>query len=360
MGSNVTGLKSFASLFENFAEAARDSLFIFDPVEDRFIYMSPAHEKLFQQPVDELYRSPWSWLERVVEEDLPGLKQFIEEVTDNPGIRDVDYRIRWPNGQIRYITARLFPLPCAASGRLMVAGIAQDDTDRRQSELRVSQFYSTVSHELRTPLTSIKSSLSLIQNDRVTPDEAKELISIAHGDCDRLIRLINDILDIRKIEAGQLPLKIKQVSVARVLGDVKRMHQLLADEASVSISIFSDADLYVQADEDRLNQILTNIVANAIKFSPPGAGVEIGAQLADDPRFVHFYVKDEGPGIAEENMHLLFQPFQQVHPGDNRPHGGTGLGLHISKTLVERLGGRIGVQSELAKGSTFWFELSVA
>jgi signal transduction histidine kinase/CHASE3 domain sensor protein len=236
----------------------------------------------------------------------------------------------------------------------------RDVTQRKEAERRVSEFYSTVSHELRSPLTSIRGALGLMEGG---------LIRIAKEECERLIRLINDILDIRKIEAGKLQLFLKEESVADIVKATVDGIRAMADEAHVSLSVSSiDPSLKMLCDRDRMVQVLTNLIGNAVKFSPAGEAVTVSAEVVapaqadnapasvENPR-IRLSIKDTGPGISDAEREKLFHVFQQLDSSDSRPKGGTGLGLAISKALVEQHGGTIGLDSQVGAGSTFWFEL---
>jgi signal transduction histidine kinase len=238
-------------------------------------------------------------------------------------------------------------------------------TQRKEAERRVSEFYSTISHELRSPLTSIRGALGLMEGGKAGEfsPKAMRLIKIAREECDRLIRLINDILDIRKIEAGKLQLFLKEEKVSDIINATVNGIKAMADESQVIIKLADiDPDMTVLCDRDRLIQVMTNLIGNAIKFSPAGKTVRVFAQAIErhGDRYVRFSVTDNGPGIAEEEREKLFQLFQQLDSSDSRPQGGTGLGLAISKALVEQHGGAIGLDSKVGEGSTFWFELGGA
>jgi len=241
----------------------------------------------------------------------------------------------------------------------------RDVTQRKEAERRVSEFYSTVSHELRSPLTSIRGALGLMEGGKAGEfsPKAARLIRIAKEECDRLIRLINDILDIRKIEAGKLLLFLKEENVGDLVKVTVNGIKAMADEAHVTLVVeVIDPAMIVLCDRDRLIQVLTNLIGNAIKFSPSGGTVTVAATATegDGGRFVRLSVRDQGPGISHDEKEKLFQLFQQLDSSDSRPKGGTGLGLAISKALVEQHGGTIGVDSKVGEGSTFWFELGGA
>jgi PAS domain S-box-containing protein len=236
-----------------------------------------------------------------------------------------------------------------------VVFIIRDITAQKELERMKGEFVSTVSHELRTPLTSIRGALGLVEGG-VAGDaspEVRELVTIARTSCDRLIRLVNDILDLEKMEAGKITLTLGPVSVDGVVSACLDSLRALASERNIDLDVRAIPALTVLGDEDRLVQVLTNLVSNAVKFSPDGATVRI--DVADGGNAVRFEVRDRGAGIAEGQRNKLFRRFQQLDGSDRRKHGGTGLGLAIAKAIVDAHHGSIGVDSQEGEGSSFWF-----
>ncbi|MBX9690308.1 MAG: response regulator [Candidatus Obscuribacterales bacterium] len=231
-------------------------------------------------------------------------------------------------------------------------------TERKNAERRVAEFYSIVSHELRTPLTSIRGALGLIEGGLVeaNSDDAKELINVALSSSDRLIRLINDMLDLKKIECGKMQLQRSKINVDEFVASCLASISGMSEEADVKLSYKTPIGLQMFADRDKATQILTNLLSNAIKFSPRGTEVKVITELAENNR-LRFRVIDRGSGISESDQEKLFGKFQQLDSSDSRSYGGTGLGLAISKALVEEHGGKIGVRSAPEQGSEFFFDL---
>lgn len=258
----------------------------------------------------------------------------------------------------RTIAAEVVTTPIELADGLHYLAVARDATERRQIERMKNEFVATVSHELRTPLTSIAGSLGLILGGLTgdLSEKSARLVQIAKNNCDRLIRLINDMLDIEKIESGKSQLNLEAIDVQEAIEQAIGSVDGLASAHQIKIEVSQvRGGLSVMADADRLTQILTNLVSNAVKFSPAGSAVRIGAEISQDS-FVEFSVRDEGPGISEEFQHRIFQKFAQADSTDSRSKGGTGLGLSIVKELVVGMGGEVSFSSS-PKGTTFTFTL---
>ena len=221
-----------------------------------------------------------------------------------------------------------------------------------------SEFVAVVSHEVRTPITSIKGSLELLADERFTklPPPQKELLGICQANTERLISLINDILDFSKLESSKLSLNIEAIDVDKVLSESVENIRSLAAQKEVTIELTVDVSAgRIEADPMRVGQVATNLIGNAIKFSPDKSRIEVFA--SGDPEKITVSVKDYGRGISARDITRLFQRFAQLDSSTTRKAGGTGLGLVISKGIVEQHGGNIWVESALNEGSTFSFSL---
>ena len=242
--------------------------------------------------------------------------------------------------------------------RRLFIGIIRDLSSRQEIEQLKSGFVSTVSHELRTPLTSISGSLGLLAGGiaGVLPAKAARLIDIAKFNCERLVRLINDILDLERAESGRLELRLAAQRLKPIVQHAIDANRAYAQNFGATIELAADSDdANVLVDHDRLVQVLTNILSNAAKFSPRGGAVSVEVRAAADS--VRVSVRDRGPGIAPEFSPRIFQRFAQADSSDSRAKGGTGLGLSIAKTIMERLGGTIGFDSTQGEGATFYITL---
>jgi signal transduction histidine kinase len=224
-----------------------------------------------------------------------------------------------------------------------------------------SEFISIVSHELRTPLTAIRGSLGLMAGAmaKELPDKANSLLRIACQNSERLAMLINDMLDIDKIASGQMRFDIREEALSSLILQAVESNRPYAEKLGVAIVAAPiDAELTVAVDPVRLSQVLANLLSNAAKFSSRGDKVEISAQAST--KGVRILVADHGPGIGKDFQDRIFRKFSQADSSAARIKDGSGLGLHISKQLIEHMGGEIGFDTEIDKGTTFWVDIPAA
>lgn len=236
----------------------------------------------------------------------------------------------------------------------------QDISERHAMEQMKNDFISVVSHELRTPLASIRGSLGLLAAGVLhdEPDATQQMLGIAAHETERLVRLVNDILDLERFESSKFTLDRQWCDATTLLQQVAEVIKPLAEESKITVSLLPDTQsVPVWATPDRLVQVLINLLSNAIKFSPRKSTVTLIVQNQVDQ--VLFQVQDQGRGIPADKVETIFGQFQQVDASDARDKGGTGLGLTICRNIVQKHGGRIWVESVLGKGSTFYFTLPI-
>lgn len=254
--------------------------------------------------------------------------------------------------------------------------IGEDITERYKLERMKAEFISIVSHELRTPLTSMQAGLSLLHDKIIDPNspEGEATIEIATEGVDRLVRLVNDILDLERLESGKISLERSVYNTADLINTAIDQMQDMAIQAGIILHATSPS-YQVCADLDRLLQLLINLLSNAIKFSPSGANVwlnvesVVSCQLSGEKKeekdysldipHLLFTVKDQGRGIPGDSLETIFERFHQLNASDSRDKGGTGLGLAICRNIVEQHGGSIWAESVLGDGSTFYFTLPI-
>ena len=272
-------------------------------------------------------------------------------------VRGAVLGIHHPDGRIGWLSIDAVPLVHPGDERpWAVVSTIVDVTRSQELDRAKEEFVSIVSHELRTPLTSVRGSLGLLgAGDRGSFDERqRRLIDIATSNVERLARLVDDLLDIERLQAERSPFDVREVEAADAVRISLDAIGEFAESSGIRLAMGSCSGNVV-ADLDRVVQILTNLVSNAVKFSPLGSLVTVSASPEDDT--VVFSVEDHGRGIPAGKLDDIFERFVQVDASDTRDKGGSGLGLAICKDLVERQGGRIWVESELGRGSTFSFTL---
>ncbi|MGD9685003.1 MAG: sensor histidine kinase [Candidatus Obscuribacterales bacterium] len=349
------------NLLERAIFSARNGIVITDPTQEDnpIIYVNPSFLELTGYTSQEVLGRNCRFLQGDDrrQETLETLRTAIRE--ERPAT--VILRNYRKDGQLFWNELTVSPVHDESGVLTNFVGIQNDITARIDAETRISEFYSMISHELRTPLTSIRASLGLIEEGSAGPvtSEAAKLVGIAYRNTDRLLRLVSDILDFRKIESGTIKL-VKTNTVAReLIEQVVSELRSTASKKRIKFAISCASESIFRADRDRIAQVLTNLAANAIKFAPEASTVKIDCFETGKAgeKALRFQVRDEGPGIASSDQSKLFQKFRQLDASDTRKKGGTGLGLAISKSLVEMHGGVIGLDSKLGTGSCFWFEI---
>lgn len=260
-------------------------------------------------------------------------------------------------GESRWARVIANPMLDSLGGIQGFMAILVDITQIKQAAKIKQEFTSTVSHELRTPLTSVMGALSVISSGMFDPlpESVKKLLEVATRNCQRLLELIDDLLDMDKLAAGKLPLRIESLKLLPLLKQSVAELQPFAEKYGIRVEL-EDAphDVHLRCDSRRFHQIMANLVSNAIKFSPHGSSVRVAVSKV--PGKVRIEVVDSGPGIAAEFRNQVFETFAQADSSDTRSKGGTGLGLAITRKLVLEMGGDIGFESIEGGGTTFWLE----
>jgi len=277
-----------------------------------------------------------------------GQKHIIGKTREIEGLRR--------NGEV--FEAELWVHQLSHRGETQFMGIIRDISERKHVDKIKTEFISTVSHELRTPLTSIRGSLGMLKSGVLgeVPEKANRMIELAHNNTERLISLVNDILDVEKFQAGKIELKLARVNLTDLVTECVASNEAYANSCRVSLQLDSNlAAFHVYADNHRLQQVMANLISNAAKFSPENGLVSISVNKIG--QLIRVSVSDHGVGIPEEYRSKMFQKFSQVDSTDTRQKGGTGLGLNITKSIIEHHGGHIDYTTKEGEGSTFFFEL---
>jgi PAS domain S-box-containing protein len=341
-----------------FAERSPIAVFELD-AGGNVLSVNPAAENLFGFTAAEMSGRPGTELMFPGEHKAEIESRWLTFIEERKPIFDLRYNNTRRDGSEVICEWNLTPLVNPDNRVVSVIIQGRDITQQLEAERIKQEFTSTLSHELRTPLTSIIGSLQLI-NSGVMGDIEKdilELTSIAERNAQRLLDLINDILDVEKIESGKLPLMLEAVELGELVTESLTLNRAFAERFKVRFVAAGELrSVKVNADRKRVLQVMTNLLSNAAKFSTEGTIVEVTIEIAGGET-VRVGVHDTGPGIPEDFRSRIFGRFAQADMSHTRQLGGTGLGLSICKRLVELMGGRIGFSDRVDGGTTFWFEL---
>jgi PAS domain S-box-containing protein len=343
-------LRESEEKYRALVENASDFIFMMDG-EGRVLSLNKAAARLFRREPEEAVGK--SIFDLFPNEIAAGYSRSLKEVFRTGESMTAESRMI-AEGEEMWIAARINPVRSLEGKVLAVMGVATDITERKKIERMKDQFVSMVSHELRTPLTSIRASLGLLASGVIgaLPEKGQRMLEIAVTNTDRLVRLINDILDSERLASAKTPMEKKLCGAVQLVTQAADVMKPMAEKAGVSLSAESqDAELW--ADPDRIVQALTNLISNAIKFSQKGGKIRVTAEHKENQML--FRVQDEGRGIPPDKLGLLFERFQQLDSSDARERGGSGLGLSISRSIIEQHNGKIWVESTVGKGSTFFF-----
>jgi PAS domain S-box-containing protein len=345
-------LKASEERYRDLFENANDGIYILDRA-GRIVSFNRKAEELTGYTFEEVRGQPYTLLVSSGPERKKARRAFLKNMRGQSD--KTELTIIRKDG--REVILELSTRPIWQGGQIVgIQGIGRDITERKELERLKSDFISTVSHELRTPLTSIKGYVDLVLAGDVGPltPEQKEFLTIVSQNTTRLTELINDLLEIERLESGRIEFEFAELDLAEVLENVARSLHVNAEQKGLEFLTEIPSGLKVRGDRERLAQVFLNLLSNAIKYTPAGT-VELRAHQEDDAVVVE--VRDTGIGLSESDLQKLFQKFFRSDNPYVRKVGGTGLGLSIAKAIVERHGGTITVTSQLGQGSTFTVRL---
>jgi len=358
------------SFLSGLLKSIPDAVF-FKDAEGTYLGCNPAFSKLVKRPEEEV-------VGKKAHDIYPeSMANFIGDVDkkcfERGQISTVEKWIDSPDSSNVLLQTVRVPLYGEAGNFIGIVGVSRDITDKKLAEEAVlkarlaedssrtrNEFLSTMSHELRTPLNSIIGFSDLLIEGSLGPlnERQTKYIQNVHNSGKRLLKVINDILDLSKVEAGTTELEPETFKIAKVLDEIERVSGPRASAKKLTLKFRVDKRLTtVTADKMRFKQVLYNLISNAIKFTPEGGNVTVSAEKED--KMLRVSVADTGIGISKKDQEYLFQPFKQLDYFLNRRYEGTGLGLALVKRFVEMHGGTVRVESEPGKGSVFTFELPV-
>ncbi|MCC5632206.1 PAS domain S-box protein [Nostoc sphaeroides CHAB 2801] len=368
-------IRDRAKAEEKFTKVFRSSpnpIAIATILEARFIDINPSFLKMSGYCLEEVIGNTVAELN--LGKEAVAIAQTIQLLSDTGPLYNQEFELSTKSGEVKTILLSIELIDL--SGVQCALLIANDITERKRLE---NEFISLVSHELRTPLTSTMGALDLLGAGQLgtLTEQGQKVLSIATTNTERLIRLINDILDLERMKSVKIFMQKVKCNAADLLIMATETMQAMADKLQVKLIVHPLA-IELWADPDRLLQTLTNLISNAIKFSEPGDTVWVSATLAEHkgvelrendrastqstllPGFLLITIRDEGRGIPKDKLQIIFERFQQVDASDSRNKGGTGLGLAICRNIVQQHNGKIWVESILGEGSTFYVLLPLA
>ena len=362
-------LRESEEQFRQMAEHVDDVFFMSSNEDQKLLYVNHAYEETWGLSREGFYANRWQWLEAVHPEDQEGVKKAIA-AGEIPGKYDVEYRVIRPDGTIRWIRDRGFSIQNEGGQYYRTAVIATDITVRKEAEKSIqmakehaeaanhakSDFLSRMSHELRTPLNAILGFGQLLEMESLGKSHQSSVAHILSGGR-HLLDLINEVLDISRIEAGRMQLSMEPVNLQAALAELVKLVQPMAQERKIQIlnQIEGRSPLFVLADRQRLKQVFLNLLSNAIKYNREGGEVCVSALPItpgkDTPEQIVIEVRDNGIGIAATKIERMFTPFERLGAETSKIEG-SGLGLALSKRLVELMDGEITVRSQEGFGTT--------
>ena len=335
-----------------------------DLITDRLMWSSETNRVFGLSPEEDVNNFA-RFQELIYPEDRDMVMQAIGVALRGGPRYEVEYRVVWPSGEVRFVYSQGDVILYEAGQPRRMFGTVQDVTERKlvdevkRASKAKSEFLSRMSHELRTPLNAILGFGQLLERQKPTEVQRKRVGYILSAG-KHLLDLINEVLDISRIEAGRMQLSLEPVCVADALEETLDLMRPLATERSIQLSASADIDagVHVLADRQRFKQVLVNLLNNAVKYTPFFGGVAVSYHVPGNEK-VRVLVSDTGPGIPAEKLARLFTPFERLGAEQSAIEG-TGLGLALSQRLMDAMGGSIGVESAVGKGSTFWIELPLA
>ncbi|MDH5298120.1 MAG: PAS domain S-box protein, partial [Desulfobulbaceae bacterium] len=337
------------------------------------LYWSERIAPLFGYAPGALETTYENFLNAIHPQDRERVINAVNACVDKGEKYDIEHRVVWPDGTVRWLLERGDVIRDAANLPVRMLGVVQDITSRKELEEEITKakeeaeraahaksiFLANMSHEIRTPMNAVVGLTEVVLETPLTPEQREHLTTV-RSSAKALLTLLNDILDVSKLESGKLTLDSTIFHLPRTLKEVIQTFTITAREKALSLNLTIHPSLFhcLTGDPSRLRQILINLVGNAVKFTPKGS-VTVAVEPAEDGVY-HFSVTDSGIGMNPEQLGRIFEPFVQADQSTARRYGGTGLGTTISKQLVELMGGRIWAESTMGKGSTFHFTARLA
>jgi PAS domain S-box-containing protein len=352
--------------FRQLAENINEVFWMTDPQTTQLLYISPAYERIWGRSCQSLQENPRSFMDAVHPEDREQVRIDVLEKQSRGEQIDKEYRVVRPDGTIRWVRDRAFPVRNAAGEFYRLVGIIDDFTERKQAEealkeanRRKDDFLATLAHELRNPLAPIRNAAQVLRMKDLADPQLRNARDIIDRQVRQMARLIDDLLDIARITKGKLQLRKERIALAAVIQSAVEASRPLIDAQAHDLTVtLPPAPVHLEADPTRLAQVFSNLLNNAAKYTAKGGRIWLTAERQGSE--VAVCVRDTGIGIAAEHLPRLFEMFSQVAPALERSHGGLGIGLALVRGLVGLHGGRVDARSAgPGRGSEFTVRLPV-
>lgn len=354
----LESLRESEERFRQIAENIREDVWLSDADFSVLYYVNSAYTEIWGRSKDSLYENPWSVLDGVHPEDRQRVAAALSEL--KRGRYDIEYRVVRPNGDIRWVWGRGFPVTNDRGEIIRIAGITEDITERKRAMENRVRLVRGFTHDVKNPLGAADGFLALLEDAAIggTLDSSQaDAVRRARRSIHRALELIGNVLELARAEAGEIEIRRGATNPVAVAEDIVNEFRAQAEEKGLSIDLTASVELPpIDSDSTRVRQILANLVSNAVKYTPRGGRIEIAVRDrsdADAPgpgRWAAIDVRDNGPGIPAEQQRKLFEEFTRFDPSAAQ---GAGIGLSISRRLAHALGGSITVRSDVGAGSTF-------
>jgi two-component system CheB/CheR fusion protein len=353
--------------FRQLAENISEVFWMSNPQTTKILYISPAYERVWGRSCQSLYEQPRSFLDAIHAEDRERVRIEILEKHGRGEPTDQEYRVVRPDGTMRWVRDRAFPVRDSSGQVYRMVGIAEDITEKKQAEealkeadRRKNDFLATLAHELRNPLAPIRTGVELMRRAEDNPAVLEQARSMVERQVGQMVRLIDDLLDISRITRGRLQLRKERVELAAVARHGIETSRPLVEASGHDLTVTLPSEsIHLDADPTRLAQVFSNLLNNAAKYTDKGGRIWLTAERHNSEVVVS--VRDTGIGIPGEHLPNIFETFSQTAPALERSQGGLGVGLSLVRGLVELHGGAVEARSAgLTKGSEFIVRLPIA
>jgi len=350
---NVQRLVSEKKKSEAIVKSISSPLIVTDS-EHKIVLLNPAAEELFDISESQVLKK--HFLEEINDEEIFNLMKNTAEKSDENGFTEDSITFQREDTDLHYKTSAM-PVFNDSGDLELIVTIFENITKYKELDEMKSEFVSTVSHEFRSPLTSMNMSIKMLLNNKFGEinDKQEELLETAQEDCERLKNLVSDLLDLSKIESGKIEMDLQDTNLEEIVQSSVKPFKKKAEEKNIDLSTNMEQDLIVYADFNKITWVITNLIGNAMRYTPEDEG-KINVKAEKKGNIIYVSVKDNGEGIPKRFQDKIFDKFVRVQR-DEQDTGGTGLGLAISKEIIEAHGGRIWVNSKPGEGSRFTFTL---